>query len=238
MRRNRTPWIGRHWARFFLLAMTVALCKARAQDSSHSVVARFNLSSEARIYINPLSPDPVERDLSNNFGSFYSFAFAYTFDFTNQTHIQIGIEFIPEQTLQDRSSGVLTTDGFEVQCAELAGLFSLPFGSNIFQLYVGGGLGVYHGVRKYSVAGIPSTSVQSLAAAGIITLVGAQFKLTSHLGLQAEMRFRDPQMTVKNAFDRESVLIDGNEYHLGTQPFTSKINLNGNVYSIGVLYSL
>jgi hypothetical protein len=117
-------------------------------------------------------------------------------------------------------------------------LFSLPFSTERFDMFVGGGVGLYTGRRIYLVADAEAEHVSSTPAVGIHVVVGAEYLVAGGVGVRFEVLFRDPQMGVENRFPQSSVTSRGVTYPLQTAPFRSNINLNGNVYSLGICFYL
>jgi hypothetical protein len=68
---------------------------------------------------------------------------------------------------------------------------------------------------------------------GILTLVGMEVHITGSLSGTFEWRFRNPMITTENVFDQTTVSSNGVDYPLDTSPFTSRVNLNGNVFRLG-----
>lgn len=205
-----------------------------SQPLRHAVSLSAGLIEDSRIFVSPQSPDAVERQRTTNLGATTGYGGSYRYRLWPSVAVQLHGEFVHERSGAQDLAGTRIENGFDIWLMELSGMFSLPFSSERFEMYVGGGAGVYVGRRSYAVAGVASETASSLPAFGIHILVGAEYLVTSQLGLRADVVFRDPQMSVENRFRQSAVQANGVTYALDTEPFLSHVNLNGNVYSLGV----
>jgi len=205
-----------------------------AQEFQHALSVSTGIIENAQIFVSPQSPDPVERQRTTNIGSAVAYGASYRYRLYPSVTLQLHGEFVHERSEKNDPVGTRIINGYDVWLTELSGMFTLPFSTERFSMYVGGGAGVYVGRRSYAVANISSETVSSIPAFGIHILVGAEYYILPKIGLRADVIFRDPQMSVENRFPQESVLSHGVRYSLDTEPFLSHVNLNGNVYSLGI----
>jgi hypothetical protein len=217
---------------FFLLTVT-----AYSQRGDHSVALYGSLNEHAQIFSQPNSPDPLLRQRAVVLGSVFSAAADWRYRIYPSINLNLRGEFIAMETETADPIGTAITHGLRVYVLEGSALFSLPFTSKRFDMYVGGGLGLYSGERMYAVADVSAEHVSASPALGIQVVVGAEYLILVGLGVRFELLFRDPQMSVENRFPRSSVISHGVTYPLSTEPFRSNINLNGNVYSLGLFYT-
>jgi hypothetical protein len=210
---------------------------ALAQRGPHSSSLSVSLNEDTRIFLNPQSPDPVERQRTEQLGTAVGVSGSWRYRVYPSISVDLRGEYIVHESRIIDQIGTPFTHGLSVFLLETSALFSLPFSSERFDLYVGGGLGLYSGRRLYSVANVDATHVSASPAIGIQVIVGAEYLLVGDLGIRFELLFRDPQMGVENRFHESSVTSRGVTYPLHTEPFRSNINLNGNVYSLGLFYS-
>jgi hypothetical protein len=217
---------------FFLLTVT-----SYSQRGDHSIAVYGSINENAQVFPHPNSPDPVLRLQTEVLGSVLSAAADWRYRIYPTISLNLRGEYVAMENTTMDPIGTPMTHGLRVFILEGSALFSLPFTSDRFDMYVGGGMGVYGGERVYSVADVRSEHVSAVPAVGIQVIVGAEYVLALGLGLRFELLFRDPQMSVENRFPRPSVTSRGVNYQLSTDPFRSNINLNGNVYSLGLFYS-
>jgi hypothetical protein len=211
---------------------------ASAQERPHAIAVYANIISASKLFTAPLSQDLVEKNNAEQFGTILNARVAYSYSFTPMMRLQLSGELVEDEDVLRDNNGTDIADGYRLYAAELAGLFVLPFTGKTFALFIGGGGGVYWGTRKYAIAGITADPLDSSPSFNILTVIGAEYFFSDLLSLAAEWRFRDPVVTAKNAFTRASVESYGITYPLEQRPFTSKINVNGNTYSLGVCFHL
>ncbi|MFA6233598.1 MAG: hypothetical protein WC824_05330 [Bacteroidota bacterium] len=214
---------------FFLLS---AHAVSQRADNSIAIYGSFN--DDGQIFLYPQSPDPMLRQQTKSIGGAYGISAAWRYRLFPTVALDVRGEYVSLEEEQLDPVATEFTHGFHVVLIQGSALFSLPFSSERFEMYVGGGVGVYGGSRVYSVAGIEAEHVSAAPAIGIHVLVGAEFLITAGFGVRFETLFRDPQMGVENRFPQSSVVSHGVTYHLQTETFRSNINLNGNVYSLGL----
>ncbi len=221
-----------HWG----LAVLFLVAQGDASDKPHEAAVHFNFVSASRIYPTPFSQNPFLKNDSYELGSTFSFAGIYRLSLSDNMKIGVSFEFAPNEFIQYDPNNTKYVDGFRLYLAEISGLFTLPIGNERIHLYVGGGVGTYFGSRKYSIANIESNSLSTAPAFGIHVTSGIEYYIVSSLSIRAEFHFRDPQITVENQFPVKTIISNGVEYEVGTKPFKSKINLNGNVYGVGIAF--
>lgn len=214
----------------FLFLLTLPL---HAQTGDHSIALSVGYLDASQIFLYPQSSDPVLRDETADIGSSFCYAGGYRFNLYPSIAVQLHAEYVSGRSSRSDQVGTVEKNGFDVWLLEADAVFTLPFSTRRFQMYVGGGGGMYLGRRIHSIAGVSAETVSSTPAVGIHVLVGAEYMLTEHLAVRADIIFRDPQISVENRFPQERVLSNGVEYPLRDEPFRSHINLNGNVYSLG-----
>ena len=217
---------------FLLLTVT-----AYSQRGDHSVALYGSINEHAQIFSHPNSPDPVLRQRAEALGSVLSAAADWRYRIYPTISLNLRGEYVALENETADPVGTPVTHGLHVYVLEGSALFSLPFTSERFDMYVGGGVGLYSGERVYTLADVRAEHVSASPAVGIQVIVGAEYLLALGIGIRFELLFRDPQMSVENRFPRTSVTSHGVTYPLSTEPFRSNINLNGNVYSLGLFYS-
>jgi opacity protein-like surface antigen len=217
---------------FFLLANAAA----HAQEWKHSIGANVDIVSGSQIFISPFSRDPFLRGSTTQIGAFVNPRITYGYSFSPTAQIQGSFEYLRSEEKETDNYGTEYVDGFRLYAVEATGIFYLPVSGKRFLIFIGGGAGLYWGSRTFSIAGLSSNSSEPRASFGIVTVFGLEYVILERLSARAELRFRDPQIGAENSFDRTSVTSGGITYLLDPQPFASRINPNGNVYSAGLTF--
>jgi hypothetical protein len=150
--------------------------------------------------------------------------------------VEGSLEYTGAETRWTDHYGTGLSDGYRAYMFELSGLFELPFSGRVIRAYIGGGGGLYAGERTVRIASAVAGTTDSWPVFGIHVLFGAEWQVLPWLSLRGDARFRDPQISVENRFSQSSISANGVVYPLPTEAFPGDININGNVYSVGVVY--
>lgn len=224
-----------------VLVQTASSQEAESRNAvlrlDHSLTVFAGLNEDAQVFLSPQSPDPVLRQWTEALGSVWSAALSYRYRVIPTLTLDARGEFVSISRETSDAIGTPIVHGMQAMLFHASALFSLPFSSRRFESYVGGGLGVHVGRRKYGVGGVMAEHVSGTPSIGLHVTVGAEYVIAAGMGLRFEAMFRDPSMAVENRFNQASILVNGVDYPLQTQPFRSNVNLNGNVYSLGIFTS-
>ncbi|MFZ1729629.1 MAG: hypothetical protein WBQ23_08295 [Bacteroidota bacterium] len=214
---------------FFLLTAA-----AFSQRTDNSIAVYGGFSDNGQIFLYPQSPDSELRQQTQSLGGAYGAAAVWRYRLFPTVAIELRGEYVSSEEEESDPVGTKYVHGLRVALFQSSALFSLPFSGESFEMYVGGGVGVYSGQRVYSIAGIDAGHVSTTPAIGIHVLIGAEYLIAAGIGIRFETLFRDPQIAVENRFPQSSVVSNGVTYSLQTDAFRSNINMNGNVYSLGL----
>jgi hypothetical protein len=221
--------------------MISAYALAAYAGDSAILLAKASFTTNTRIFYNIDDPQAVP-DLANVSSNFGFGAELRVRTFWERWYIGITIEKI---TGQRTSSALYTspvsgdlavpiTDGYELMPVEVSAYYSVPISSNTFVFYLGGGAGYYSGKRNYSVVNVASRTTETDGVIGIHVSTGLRWMITPFLGIDGQLRFRDPQINATNVFDQRSTRLDGVTIPLQQGPIHTQINLNGINYSAGL----
>ena len=218
------------WSFLLILPMV----RVSSQERPHAIAVYANIISGSQLFTAPLSRDLVEKNSAEPFGTMLNARVAYSYSITPTMRLQVSGELLSDEKVRRDNNGTDIIDGYRVYASELSALFALPFTGKTLVLFIGGGGGVYWGTRTFAIAGIQADPLDSSPSFNILTVIGVEYFFLDLLSITAEWRFRDPVVTAKNAFTRAHVESNGITYPLEQRPFPSKININGNTYSLGV----
>lgn len=232
MRRSMHPVVSPLRMLLFCLGMACSTILPAQELSLHA-----NYVSGSRIFTAPRSILAVERNGTNTFASSFSTSAALRVAISTTTAVELALEYAPMESRFTDNHGTSFRDGYDVMAIEIAGLFTLPLSSRTFQMYVGGGTGFYVGTRSLAVAEVSARSIMQPPSFGILTLIGVRYAFHPSLAASFEWRFRNPQLAAENVYDQSSVTANGVTYPLPTDPFYSRVNLNGNVFRLGLGWS-
>ncbi|MBI3193331.1 MAG: outer membrane beta-barrel protein [Ignavibacteriae bacterium] len=129
----------------------------------------------------------------------------------------------------------ITTDGYIALPVELSGYFSIPFSTESFKMYMGGGVGMYFGERRYTYAGIESKITERTPGFGIHVVSGFEFALSSNIALRTELKFRDVQFESTNVFPLDATFPASTPLPEQT-PFPTKVSIDGILFGTGFVF--
>lgn len=218
------------------ILVTALQADAQTRRFEQSFSVHLNYTAGSRLFLFPFSTDAADRSITKELGSFPSVSVSYAHGIGENLRVQLTGEYIVHTDETRDSYQTAFIDGFRFFSLEADGEFILPFSGRTVLVYVGGGGGVYVAERIHSIAGVSARSRSSSPSFGILTFLGVDVLLTSDIAVSVELRFRDPLITVENAFDQPGVQSNGIVYPLDTNPATTRLNLNGNVYTLGLSY--
>lgn len=212
------------------------------KDFSFSVNAIYNTS--ARIYLTPNSSDVILRNNSFLIENFFNPSIDFRYKLSESVIIGISTELMkatsigPNLTVFIGNSTITINveDGFQLIPIEVSAHYLLPFSTEHFKFLMGGGAGYYIGshIRKFGDADV--SNAERKAAYGIHVHLTMDYLVNEFISLRGEMKFRDPQFTVKSRYNKKEVNYHGNVIRLAQETFDSKINVDGVAFILGVAF--
>ncbi|MFC2083493.1 hypothetical protein ACFLS9_00395 [Bacteroidota bacterium] len=202
----------------------------------------YNYTSTSKMFLFPKAVDPILRSQNIELNDILSYSAELRFYLTDEFAIAIGSEYMKETKKRDFVFGgptgsfrVEVEEGFLLVPIELSAYFILPFSTQSFKFYMGGGLGIYLGnhIRKYK--GIELESADRMPALGIHVNTGMDYIINDFFSVRGEMRFRDPQFEMKSKFNKDEVEYGGEVYELTDSTFESKVNIDGITFTVGIV---
>jgi hypothetical protein len=225
------------------LLLVVPVGDLTCQDGGLSIILKGNYTTSSQIFPNPNASDAFTRSESflveGTFG--YGVEFKYRIA---QSLVAIGASVEYLQASLERSvgvafrQGVQIQDGYRVLPIEVTGYFIIPFSTRTFQVFIGGGAGMYIGDRTYTMAGVEATTVDSEPGYGIHVVAGLNYGFNDWFSITGEMKFRDLQFTSTNVFPVPRINYGGGVLNVNTEPFESKIHTDGVVFQIGAAFTI
>ncbi len=214
-----------------------------AAPFSISVAFKGSYTTSARFLYNVDKPDQFLD--SKYFSSIFGFGGSVRANFDGDFAVGIStgkIKFAESSIVQYIIGGdqvlVPVNEGFVLYPVELSGYFFLPFSTDHFRVYLGGGVGAYFGERNYSIGAESMHAENSPSGFGIHVLTGVEFAIFPKVMLQSELKFRDPQFDSVNKFQHASTIVNGTVIPLSTSPETTRVNVNGITYTLSIAYTL
>jgi outer membrane protein W len=132
------------------------------------------------------------------------------------------------------SEEVNAEDGFRVIPIEFTIYYHLPFSTDHWKFYMGGGVGYYWGDYIRNFNGISVSNEERDFAYGIQVAIGMDYMINEFSSLKFEMRFRDPEIEMKSKYSADTFTVNGRIIRIRRDTFISKINIDGATFSLGV----
>lgn len=231
---------------FFTTVLGGFLCAGTANGQTGewniSAVARGLLTTSSKIYPNPNSSSFDLRIATTPFTSVTGIGGEVRFQrFATSYFLYISVEYLSQIRSDQRIVGsvfpprrVPVDEGYRMIPIELGGHVYVPIGSQSWKLSMGGGVGAYHTERVYTVAGVAAEPVGNRFGYGIHVSINAEYLILPRVSLAAGFKFRDPEVDVRNKFDRVSTQYNNSTVPLPQGEFPSRINADGMTLSLGL----
>ncbi|QQS37112.1 MAG: hypothetical protein IPM56_03925 [Ignavibacteriales bacterium] len=204
-------------------------------------------TTTAKIYLSPNSSDNVIRNFSFPLSDIFNPAVEARYRIMENLLIGLNIDYMYKVAsgskltflASDNSTlSVDAEDGFRFMPVELSLTYVLPFSTDKFKFLLGGGGGYYWGehIRKISGSGVSNT--ERKIAYGIHVAISMDYLVYNDFIIKSEMKFRDPQFTVKSKYNDTRILYNGQFVRPPNESFNSKINVDGVTFIVGVAYQI
>jgi hypothetical protein len=198
-------------------------------------------TTTARVYLNPNSSDVTLRNQYFLLEDILNPALEIRYRLTDPLIIGVNIEKMKKTKIGPNlrvffgstTREIDIEDGFNMIPVELTLYYLLPFSTEKFKFLMGGGGGYYFGghIRKFGDAEIEN--VERKAAYGIHVSISMEYLVRQNIVIHTEMKFRDPQFSLKSRYTKDSVNYQGVTIQLPQELFDSKINVDGVTFVIG-----
>lgn len=190
--------------------------------------------------MNPNSPDPILSSTYLELDDIGSYSFEFRYRISEPLIIGIIGEYINKiNTNAPISLGGIRLDmkeGFRVFPVELTIYYLLPFSTSQFKFLMGGGGGIYIGNEIRSIREASINNVSKKIGYGIQVAVGMDYLVTEYFAVRGQMRFRDPEFQMKSSYNVKSIRYQGRTINLPSNPFDTKVNIDGITFSIGAVF--
>jgi opacity protein-like surface antigen len=201
----------------------------------------YRYTTTSKIFLEPNSPDPFLRRTNTPLDDLFSYAGEIKYRLIESMIIGLNVESIKRtESVDIRSFGfqvseeVNAEDGFRVIPIEFTIYYHLPFSTDHWKFYMGGGVGYYWGDYIRNFNGISVSNEERDFAYGIQVAIGMDYMINEFSSLKFEMRFRDPEIEMKSKYSADTFTVNGRIIRIRRDTFISKINIDGATFSLGV----
>jgi hypothetical protein len=227
----------------FLVVLTNISLQAQYGDHAFGLSFNYNFTTTSKLFLYPNAEDPFLRDQYIPIDDITSYSAELRVGITEEFAIGLSGEYMNAVNNNSRlvlggpagSNMVNIQDGFEVYPVELSAYYIMPFSTEQFYFYIGGGLGLYFGNHVRNFGGTNVTTIRQDLGYGIQVSTGMDYLATDFFSVRGELKFRDPQFDMQSKYSKTEVIINGRTYQLNNDVFDSKVNINGITFSIGIV---
>jgi len=232
--------VVRH-CRIIVLLSFGCLFGLRAQDRQYSIGIFGSLNTSSKLFYNPNDQDEFIRSQFLPLNSTFSGGvdFRRTIE-PLRISLGISIEYLSKTDFFihpfSQSLNIPIKDGFSATPVELSVFFPIPVGSDVLQLYMGGGAGAYFGERRHEYAGIRTSVTDHKTGYGIHIISGLEYFVRPAVSLRSELKFRNVQFESVNRFLEPTAVYAGTVVPLDLDPLASRVNIDGMTLSLHLAY--
>lgn len=226
----------------FLVCLSQSNGELRKNDFGISF--GVNYISSASIQLNPYSSDIVERNTIEDLKGGYSYGFNLKKKiFFDNFYISLSTEYISMKDETNYETLSVDTnfvnfgvrEELKVIPVEAAIIYRLPEFFKNFNVYIGGGAGIYFGDRIRTLYRIKSTTLEKDINLNLNIFMGTEYYLSDNISAYFEMKFREGRYEVKSKYPVSFIVLDGIQY-VFNQNFHSRIYIDGIRLSGGINY--
>ena len=227
---------------FLLFFSATAFAQFNGNRFSLSVNAVYTTS--AKIYLSPNSSDEILRNNSFPLTDIVNPSFELRYRLYDEVIIGLSTEYMEHTEFGknltvfsgNNTETIEVEDGFALIPIEFSIHYLMPFSTEKFKFLMGGGGAYYMGKHIRKFGNVEVSNVERKAAFGIQVSIGMEYLVIKNVSIRSEMKFRDPQFTVKSKYSLKQVNYFGRTITLAQETFDSKINVDGVTFIAGLTY--
>ncbi|MEJ2103378.1 MAG: hypothetical protein P8X47_02240 [Ignavibacteriaceae bacterium] len=228
---------------FFLFSVTVF---GQFGDNNIGIGLNAVYTTSAQIFLNPNASNLEIRNKSYKLESIWNPGLDVRYKFAEEFLVGLNIEYINKTSTAPNLTAFIgnqvvvleVEDGFRVLPIELTFYYYFPFSTEDFKFQMGGGLGYYYGQFKREFNDIELEVVHRNTAVGIQVSASMDYIIHKYLSARFEMKFRDPQYTVKSKYSKTEATYQGNTIQLPEDAFETKVDIDGLTFILGLVFNI
>ncbi len=227
-----------------LLLLVSSSLSAQYSGENFSLSVNYNYTTTSKIYLYPNAVDPFLRNQNIPLEDIYSYSAELRYALNESIAIGLGTEMLEKTEVGTNvtvsgPSGVTRLEieeGFKMIPIELTLYYLMPFSTEQFKFFMGGGGGIYIGehIRKFGTASVSNESREF--AYGIHVSAGMEYMLTEYFSFRGEMQFRDSEFEMTSKYNNSEIVYNGVTYSIPKDTFDSEINIDGVTFTIGAAF--
>jgi hypothetical protein len=229
---------------FSILFFLLVFCKENLSQfygSNFNFAVSYNYTATSKFFLQPNSADPILRTEYESLDGIYNISFELRYRVIDQMIIGLGSEYI-KKTHTNRNfilegDRINIVEGYELIPVELNIYYELPFSTEKFKFFMGGGGGLYFGKHLREFGDIEFVDNGSKIGYGINVAVGMDYLINELISIRGQMRFRDPELILNSRYSAPAVNYGDKKYLIPDSGFSSKVNIDGVTFTIGLAIS-
>jgi len=227
------------FSKILILSLVISLnVFAQANGKNFGVSLNVNYTTTSSLYLQPDSPDPIIRATHESITDIYSYSLDARYQISESVILGLGSEYIKKTFGSSMNLGGIRaamTDGFKVIPVEFSIYYFIPFSTERFKFFMGGGFGLYFGEQIRELGDVSVSTESKKIGYGIHVAVGMDYVANDFISVRAQMRFRDPEFEMVSKYSNKNVTYDGKTYVLPTETVPSKVNIDGITFTLGAV---
>ena len=230
--------------KIYIIALFIILLAGRNvfaqyENPNFSVSFNYSYTTSSKLYLFPNAQDLILRNQFVEMDGARSFGIDLRYKISEPLLIGISSEILKNTTSHREFSvgGFIidVEDGFELIPIELSLYYRIPFSSEKFNFYMGGGVGFYIGRQVRNFSDVSVTDVGNEIFYGIQVSTGMDYVVNSFISIRTELRFRDPEFDMKSKYSKQVFDFNGRTLLLSKETFETKANVDGITFMIGIV---
>lgn len=228
---------------FIALLSLLININAQYNDSKFGLSVSATYTPTGRFFLNPNSIQKVLREENVELIDIYSGAIELRYRINESLIVGLGTEYIEKKSKEmnvigfpPQLAGVEVNEGFRLIPIEVSIYYFLPFSTESLKFFMGGGAGIYFGDYIREFAGVSLENVRREFSWGIHGRIGMDYVIADFFSVRGEMKFRDPDFKMESKYTKDSFEYKGVNRSLPTEPFVTKVNIDGMTFVIGVAF--
>ena len=225
----------------FLVSILPTIIFAQANRKDFGISFNLNYTTTSQLFLQPDSPDLILRGTHQSLDDIYSYSVDVRYQVSESIIIGVGSELLKKTFNNSINLGGIRAsmnDGYKMILVELSAYYLIPFSTERFKFYMGGGFGFYIGEQIRELGDVSVSNESRKIGYGIQVSVGLDYLVNQFFSIRGQMRFRDPVFEMKSKYSDTTVNYNGQSYALPVEKFTSKVNINGITFAIGAVINL
>ncbi len=211
-------------------------------QTTFSLAVYYNYITSSKLFLQPNSTDPFIRGTHETLDGIYSYSLEIRFKIMESIYLGLGTELV-EKTIDNYNFAIagrwaVIKDGYRMIPVEASIYYILPFSTDKFNFFMGGGGGLYFGNHIRQIGDVSVDLDKIEYGYGIHAIVGMEYSINKYLSIRGQMRFRDAEFEVKSKYTKRIVNYYGNSYLLSSETFSSKVNVDGVTFMMGLVFNL